>query len=522
MRAKLLDRLPVRLAGSILLLSAVTLVGLTEISRRAVERLLLQQAEVQAALSTAAVADGLDAVIGSAERTAQLVARELANHAPTAAGAEKRAREVLLDNPNLHGCILALDTPAAGAVAVEAHRSTSAARFATRPLPAEGGLAAALPWYPEVVEKSQPVWSEPYFDSAASRNVVRIAVPVFREVGDDRQAIGAVAIVLDLEWLRRLANLQEFSDTSFTIVFSRTGRVILHPKLTYAIAETIETLAEKTGAPQLLTIRQNILARRQGSLRYAEKFPARRVQVNYKPSRVAGWGIIVGFDEAEFLKTQRAYRLITFGALGALLLLLAAIVIVVTHRALRPLGALALAADEIARRNLDCNVPVPKREDEIGRLARSFLAMRDALQTQHLERRWAAQSIEHQLHYHKLIIDSMHELVFVLTKTLRISRVNPATLRVTGMAETGLLQTPVTRLVRLAGRNATATAEVLTRALKDELEINGEPAIVQHRDGTEIPVLLNLVPIHDAGRVVGGVITLRGTPAPVAAAQATL
>jgi hypothetical protein len=36
---------------------------------------------------------------------------------------------------------------------------------------------------------------------------------------------------------------------------------------------------------------------------------------------------------------------------------------------------------------------------------------------------------------------------------------------------------------------------------------------VLHRDGRELPGQLNLVLIRDAGRVVGGVITLRFLPA---------
>lgn len=510
LRPKLFQRLPLRLAGTILLLSAVALITLTEISRRAVERLLLEQAEVQAALSTSAVVDGLDGVIGSAERMTRLMAREFGDRPLTAAEAEKRARDVLLDNPNFSACTIALDPAgAAPRLAVEVRADNTPTHFTTRDLAATPQPPWPQAWYQEAKQRAEAVWSEPYVDrDGSNRNAVRIAVPILHVTADnDRQPVGAVAIVLDLEWLRRLANLQEFSDTAFTIVFSRTGRLVLHPKPNYAIAETIETLADKTGAPDLLTIRQNIIARRQGILAYAETTPPRRVHVNYKPARFAGWGVIVGFDEAEFLKTQRTYRAITFGVLGGLLLLLGGIAILVTHYALRPLGQLAIAADEIAARNLDVAIPIPRREDEVGSLARSFAAMRDALKTQHLERRWAAQSIEHQLHYHRLIVDSMHELVFVLTKALNISRINPATLRATGYTEAELLKTPLPKVVRLAVDGP--SADLLSRAVREGRELHSLVAFVRHRDGRELSVSLNLVPIHDSGRVVGAVVTLR-------------
>ena len=102
MRVSFLRSLPVRLAGLILILSGLTLLGFTELNRRAVERILLEQAEVQAATSTAAVVDGLDAVIGSVERLARFVARDLEGRALTPAEVERVARNLLLDLSLIH------------------------------------------------------------------------------------------------------------------------------------------------------------------------------------------------------------------------------------------------------------------------------------------------------------------------------------------------------------------------------------------------------------------------------------
>lgn len=520
MRVSFLRSLPVRLAGLILLLSGLTLLVLTELNRRAVERILLEQAEVQASTSTAAVVDGLDAVIGSVERLARFVARDLEGRTLTPGEVETIARNVLIDSPNVHGCSLTFAPGALNAATehfgVYVHRSNAPSRYVTRDLTTPDQAYWTRDWYRDVLDRGQVVWSEPYFDQGGSeRNVVRVAVPFFRLVNNEREPIGVVAAVIELDWLRRLANVNEFSDTSYTIIFSRSGRLIIHPKPTYIIAETIETLAEKTNTPELAKIRQNVLAKRQGSLRYAEPLPARRVHVNYKPAKVAGWGVIVGYDEAEFLKSQRAFRGIAAAFLGSLLALLAGIVILVTRFALRPLGQLVVAANEIAGRNLDCEIAPPRRDDEIGRLTQSFRSMRDALKAQHLERRWASQSLEHQLRYNQLIIDSVGELVFVLTKALNISRVNPAVLRTTAYTETELIKSPLGRLVRLgppADGPGAPTAEILAAALKEGRSLLDLPAILTDKHGTDSPVLLTLVPLRDDNRVVGGVATLRAAP----------
>lgn len=520
MPVSFLRSLPVRLAGLILLLSGLALLVLTELNRRAVERILLEQAELQAATATTAVVDGLDAVIGSVERLARFVAKDLDGRTLPPAEVEKIARNVLLDSPNVHGCSISFEPRALNAATerfgVYVHRSNAPSRFVTRDLAGPDQTYWTRDWYREALERGQPIWGEPYFDQGGTdRNVVRVAVPFFRTVNDDRVPAGVVAAVIELDWLRRLANVNEFSDTSYTIIFSRSGRLIIHPKTTYVIAETVETLAEKNNTPELATIRQNILAKRQGALRYSEKLPVRRVHVNYKPTKVAGWGVIVGYDEAEFLKTQQAFRGITLAFLGALLALLAGIVILVTRYALRPLGELAVAADEIARKNLDCEIAPPRRDDEVGRLTASFRSMRDALKAQHLERRWSSQSIEHQLRYNQLIIDSVSELVFVLTKALNISRINPVVLRSTGYTETELIKSPLGRLVRLApaaGAKSAPATETLTLALKEGRSLHDLPAIIADKHGVETAVLLTLVPLRDDNRVVGGVATLRTAP----------
>jgi PAS domain S-box-containing protein len=500
-----------------LLLSGATLLILTEMNRRAVERLLLDQAELQAAGATTAIVDGLDGVVSSVERITRFIARDLEGRTLTADAAEKISRDVVVDNPNIYAFGIALESrvlPAANPrLGVYVHRSDVPGGLVTRDLAAPDQEYWTRDWYRDALERGSLVWSEPFFDRGGTdRNAVRVTMPILRTVNEERESIGAVTAVIDLDWLRRLANVNEFSDTSFTIIFSRSGRLIVHPKPNYVIAETIETLAEKTNTPELATIRQNVVGRRQGAIRYTESLPTRRVHANYKPAKTSGWGVIVGYDEAEFLQTQQAFRSLAAIFLGATLLGLGAIVILVTYTALRPLGPLSAAAGEIARENLECEIPATRRDDEVGRLTQSFRSMRNALQLQRRERRWADQSLQHQLRYNKLIIDSIDELVFVLTKVLNVSRVNPAVLRGGGYTEAEVVKAPLARFVRLAPNTdgqVLAKLEPLLAALKEERTLRDLPARLVRKDGTELPALLSLVPMRDGNQVIGCVITLR-------------
>lgn len=513
MSVPFLKSLSVRLAGGLLLLSGTILLLMTEIHRRGVERLLREEAEMQAVMATNGVVAGLDGVIGSGERLTRFVAREIEGRVLTPTEIERTARNVVVDNPNIYGFSIAYESgsfgPSIERRGMYVYRSTTLSRFTARDLATPDQPYWNQDWYREAVEKGRTVWSEPTFDrGGADRNVVRVSTPFFRAADDERPA-GVVAAVIELDWLRRLANLNEFSDTSQVIVFSRTGRLILHPKPAYTIAETMETLADKTQTPELAAIRQSVVARRQGSVSYTDQATGRQLHANYKPAQVAGWGVVVVYDEAELLKNRQAFRGIAVLFLGLTLLLLGGVVIGVTHYALRPLGALTKATAEIAGGNLDCVIAVPARTDEIGTLARAFRTMRDALKAQHLERRWAGHSIEHQLKYNQLIIDSIGELVFVLTKALNISRINPAVSHALGHTSAELVKLPLERLVHLEDEITANGSGRLAAALSVGRPLRDLPATALAKDGTSIPVYLTMVPLIDANRIVGGVVTLR-------------
>jgi PAS domain S-box-containing protein len=137
------------------------------------------------------------------------------------------------------------------------------------------------------------------------------------------------------------------------------------------------------------------------------------------------------------------------------------------------------------------------------------------LSTENLERQWANQALEHQLHYHQLIVDSIDDLVFVLTKALNISRVNPAVVHLTGLEPSALINQPLTRVVRLVAAHPGAHAPLLdpiAQALREGHDLRDQPAIVEDQRGRQIPVRFTLFPLRDRDKVVGGIVTLQIVP----------
>ncbi len=136
----------------------------------------------------------------------------------------------------------------------------------------------------------------------------------------------------------------------------------------------------------------------------------------------------------------------------------------------------------------------------------------EQLSAENLERQWANQAMEHQLRYHQLIIDSINDSVIVITKAMKISRVNSAVVHLTGQEPTELTNQPLSRIVRLVAANADAAGPMLDpvlQALKEGRDLRDEPAIVEDKRGRQTSVRFTLIPLRDRNKVVGGIVTLQ-------------
>jgi sigma-B regulation protein RsbU (phosphoserine phosphatase) len=384
MRVPFFQRLSVRLTLVAITISCLSLPILTEMRRRAVERVLRQQAELQSMAASSAVAEGLEGVLRSVEKLARYVARDLEERELTPAEVERIARNVMAVSPNVFGCTIAFEpyalSHATERFGLHLHRTRARSRLATVDMATPEYRYWARDWYREAIDRAQPVWSEPFFDhGGADANIVRIAVPFFRVKEGQRVPAGVVTTSIELDWLKRLSNAHDFFDTGYTIVFSQSGRLILHPNPKYVVAETIESLADKTNTPELITIRQSVIAKQQGAMSYHSGVFNKKVHVNYKPASVAGWGVIVGFEEEELFASFLKFRVITVVSLIATILVLGVIVAVVAGYTLRPLGQITAVTDAIARGDFSGELPSAKRNDEIGKLALSLAAIRKML-----------------------------------------------------------------------------------------------------------------------------------------------
>jgi CHASE3 domain sensor protein len=171
--------------------------------------------------------------------------------------------------------------------------------------------------------------------------------------------------------------------------------------------------------------------------------------------------------------------------------------------------------DDIRARNIaktaleDANAQL---EAKVAQRTAELAAANEVLRAENLERLWGNKALEHQLRYSNLIINSINDLVFVLTKTLNITRVNPAVAHQTGLETKDLITSPLSRVVRapgIGGGEPSSPPQQLAQALRDGRELQGLAVELVSKEGRATPYRLSLFPLRDRDKVVGAVVTLR-------------
>jgi PAS domain S-box-containing protein len=180
-------------------------------------------------------------------------------------------------------------------------------------------------------------------------------------------------------------------------------------------------------------------------------------------------------------------------------------------------GAAWLIRDDLAARRRAAALLQQSNEQLEARVRErtaELTAANARLAIQNLEERWAKQAIEHQNRYNLLIIDSISDAVFVVTRLLNISRMNPAAVHLTGCEPAELIDRPLARILWLAAEaGATKPSfDPLARTLAEGHELRDKTAFVATRDGQSVTVRLSLFPLRDRDRVVGGVVVLQTIP----------
>ena len=213
-------------------------------------------------------------------------------------------------------------------------------------------------------------------------------------------------------------------------------------------------------------------------------------------------GLLSARDRASFQQAQTT-RWTVLGGLGFNILLL--------------IGAAWLIRDDLTARRQTARLLQQSNEEleeKVRQRTAELTAANEKLVSQNIEDRWAKQALEHQNRYNLLIIDSISDSVFVVTRLMNVSRMNPAAVHRTGHEPSSLVDKPLATVVALASEGGPApTFDPLARALAEGHDLRYKSALVTTKGGQSLPVQLSIYPLRDRDKVVGGVVVLQ-SPSP--------
>jgi len=255
-------------------------------------------------------------------------------------------------------------------------------------------------WFQNPLQSGAALWTEPYYATAGSDALMCTYAVPFSGKHEGKSFSGVVTADIVMDWLTRIISGLHYVETGYAFLISRSGTFISHPNRRYEMNESLFTLSRKTGNPELAEIGRVMTKGRSGRQQFTSPHLQTRSWVFYRPFTKNGWslGLVIPHDEL-FLEVRRqTTKTLAAGIAGLCLLALA--IMLVARRFARPIRSLAESTTEIARGNLEIQIPELRSRDEVGQLSSAFENMRRALREyiQHLKETTAAkEKIEGEL-----------------------------------------------------------------------------------------------------------------------------
>ncbi|MFC1576321.1 SpoIIE family protein phosphatase [Candidatus Omnitrophota bacterium] len=235
-------------------------------------------------------------------------------------------------------------------------------------------------WYQIPKMLGRAVWSEPYYDEGGGNIIMSTySVPFYIEKDGKKEFMGIVTADISLTWLQKIVSSIKIGKTGYGFLISKNGTMVTHPAKELIMNATIFSIAEEKRDPSLRRLGRKMIKGEAGFTHFTSILTGKKCWLVYVPVPSTAWSLAVLFPQKELMAdvTKLNITVLVLGSIGFLFLL--TVIVVIAGTITKPLRILARTTKDIAKGNLDFELPPIKSGDEVGELADSFLYMRGSL-----------------------------------------------------------------------------------------------------------------------------------------------
>lgn len=227
------------------------------------------------------------------------------------------------------------------------------------------------PWYEETKRLNGEYWSDPAEGYVTnSEPIISFGLPL----RDNGRAIGVFAIDISLCWLSSaIENMRPIPSMTATIA-TRSGAFIVSPDTDQLRPGAMFNFLERYSDSKYSYMAYNMLAGDSGAVTLHDG--RERNFVAYKPVEGTKWVMDVTCSEDDVMGNYNHLISLMLLVVVLALLMVIAICYFFIHRELRPLKVLEISAKQMSRGDFFTTVSISNRQDEVGSLTKSFVAMR--------------------------------------------------------------------------------------------------------------------------------------------------
>ncbi len=370
-----------------------------------------------------------------------------------------------------------------------------------------GGAPGDWP-HREVFEEAlagRPAMSDVYVDEDSGKTLVTFAAPVF---GADGGVGSVLAVQMNMEEVWDNVGYLKLGETGFAYVVDGHDRYVAHPDEGLILSRPDPSIIG-----EIEEGRESVSYRDERGVDFVGNFfPKDREEAEAQAemlgvSAPSGWRVVVAQESEEVFRLVKSFRRRAL-AFAFIVFLLAVLLGVWLSRTItNPIRRLTVGAEALGEGDYDHRVEVGA-QDEIGRLAKTFNLMAEALSGDIAERQRTAQALSESEELYRHLVETSPDAIMLIDLDTEVIVANRRAVSTFGFASRE----------EMVGENVFdyIAPEVKERALRIYAEgVAGAPVknvelLLTRRDGRIFPAEISASMVYEAsGRPRGFILIIR-------------